>query len=111
MNVRKVRRKCNVRGCKCTDSFAISKSREAGNTIIACKNCLKEALSAIESYEKEHPAKEKKALSAPPPLFFNSVIEKEEPEKTEENFICPKCGKTFKTEKGLNTHLLTHAEK
>ena len=48
MYVRKVRRKCNVRGCRCIDSYAISWTKEAGNTVIACKKCLKEALSEIE---------------------------------------------------------------
>ena len=48
MNVRKIKRKCEVRGCKHTESYAISLTREHGNSIIACKECLEEALKAIE---------------------------------------------------------------
>lgn len=48
MYVRRVRRKCNVRGCRCIDSYAISWTKEAGNTVIVCKKCLKEALAEIE---------------------------------------------------------------
>ena len=48
MYVKKIKRKCGVRGCKNTETYAISKSREAGNSIIACKNCLIEALAEIE---------------------------------------------------------------
>ncbi len=47
--VRKVRRKCNVRGCRCIDSYAISWTKEAGNTIIACKKCLEEAVKEINA--------------------------------------------------------------
>lgn len=56
MYVKKIKRKCGVRGCKNTESYAISKSREMGNSIIACKECLEEALAIIE--EQNKPAKE-----------------------------------------------------
>ena len=48
MYVKKIKRKCGVRGCKCTETYAISRSREMGNSIIACKDCLMEALAQIE---------------------------------------------------------------
>lgn len=52
MYVKKIKRKCGVRGCKNTVSYAISKSREMGNSIIACKECLLEALAVIEEQNK-----------------------------------------------------------
>lgn len=51
MYIKKLRRKCNVRGCRNTESYAISKTREMGNSIIVCKECLEEALKKIEEYE------------------------------------------------------------
>lgn len=48
MYAKKIKRKCGVRGCRNTVSYAISKSREMGNSIIACKECLAEALAEIE---------------------------------------------------------------
>ena len=51
MNVKKVRRKCNVRGCKNTESYAVSRTREFGNSIIVCKSCLASALGAIDATE------------------------------------------------------------
>lgn len=48
MYIKKIKRKCNVRGCKNTETYAISKSREMGNSIIACKECMLEALAEIE---------------------------------------------------------------
>lgn len=51
MYIRRIKRKCNVRGCKNTESYAISKTREMGNSIIACKSCLMEALKTIEETE------------------------------------------------------------
>ena len=52
MYVKKIKRKCGVRGCKNTESYAISKSREMGNSIIACKECLMETLNTIEEQNK-----------------------------------------------------------
>ena len=52
MYVRKIKRKCEVRGCKHTESYAISKSREAGNSIIVCRECLIEALNTIDEQNK-----------------------------------------------------------
>ena len=52
MYVKKIKRKCGVRGCKNTVTYAISKTREMGNSIIACKECLMEALAQIEEQNK-----------------------------------------------------------
>lgn len=70
---RRVKRKCDIRGCRNLDCYAISKSREAGNTVIICKECLEGGLDAIEKIGKESPAK-KKVTSGPPPLFFADVL-------------------------------------
>ena len=51
MYIRKVKRKCGIRGCKNTDCFAVSRAREVGNTVIICRDCLKDALGSIESLE------------------------------------------------------------
>ena len=61
--VKKIKRKCGVRGCKNTETYAISKSREAGNSIMVCRDCLVEALKTIEEqykpieFEKAEPVK------------------------------------------------------
>jgi hypothetical protein len=62
MYVKKIKRKCDVRGCKCTETYSISKSREMGNSIIACKECLMDALAQIE--EQYKPIEEAKPVSA-----------------------------------------------
>ena len=49
MYIRRVKRKCGIRGCKNTDCFAISRAREIGNTVIMCRDCLKDALSSVKS--------------------------------------------------------------
>lgn len=48
MRVRKVKRKCNVLGCRCTDTYALTVTSEYGSSVVACKNCLAEALKCIE---------------------------------------------------------------
>ena len=57
MYVKKVKRKCEVRGCKNTDCYSISRSREMGFSIIACESCLNEALEAIKEM-REGPGNE-----------------------------------------------------
>lgn len=126
MYVKQVKRKCNVRGCKNTDSFAISRTREVGNTVIVCKNCLEAALSALGDVDPKAksniPAVERKAV---PTLFFNAealgraeALKKAEPEaeaealKEEaeadeasgEELVCAGCGKAFDSKRGLQTH-------
>lgn len=61
MYAKKIKRKCGVRGCKNTVSYAISKSREMGNSIIMCKDCLMDALATIE--EQNKPIEEAKPVS------------------------------------------------
>lgn len=70
MYVKRLKRKCDVRGCKNTDVFAISMAREFGNSVIICKDCLKAALAEVSDY-KELPKPTKR--ETPPPLFFNTV--------------------------------------
>ena len=73
MFVRQVKRKCSVRGCKSTDCYAISRTREVGNTVIICKSCLGKALGAIDEIDP----KTKSNIpvignTVTPPLFFNA---------------------------------------
>lgn len=130
MYVRKVKRKCGVRGCKSIDSFAISETRESGNSVIICRNCLKNGLEAVEKFNI--PESAHKEATQIPPLFFNNeafdvnvpeeneneafdVNESEEneneacdvnvPEENEAVGVkCPLCGKVFENEKGLAAH-------
>ena len=73
MFVRQVKRKCGVRGCKSTDCFAISRTREVGNTVIICKSCLGKALGAIDEIDPKTksniPVVEN---TSAPSLFFNA---------------------------------------
>ena len=126
MYVRRVKRKCGVRGCKNTDCFAISLVREAGNSIIACKSCLEKAVGAIDEIGPDAKSNIPVNNNAEiPPLFFNHKIkraestpvvevatEQEETEpladekdiKQDAEHVCPDCGKVFDSEKGLKTH-------
>lgn len=74
MFIKQVTRKCSVRGCKNTDCFAISRTREIGNTVIICKSCLGKALGAVDEIDPET----KSNIPVPdntaaPPLFFNDA--------------------------------------
>lgn len=71
MYIRKVKRRCGIRSCKNTECFAVSRTREAGNTVIICKSCLQSALEAVEN---EHSTAEVTNTSdlGMPSLFFNA---------------------------------------
>ncbi len=73
MYVKQVKRKCSVRGCKNTECFAISRTREVGNTVIICKSCLGKALGAIDEIDPKTksniPALDN---TSAPSLFFNA---------------------------------------
>ena len=97
MYVKKLRRKCGVKGCKCTDSYVISRSRDCGYSVIMCKSCLVEALEAIDAIEA--------------PKVAPAVAEPVEPAAEPEGFVCPQCGKVCKTAQGLEQHIkLAHKD-
>lgn len=119
MNFKRVKRKCFVRGCKNTDCFHISRNREIGNSVIICKECLRDALESVCNAKPL----EKQRLESPPALFFSQKqgqAEKEQNnishEKSEEvnqetenshgemQLVCQKCGKQYKTEKAYLVH-------
>lgn len=74
MYATKIKRKCGVRGCRNTDCFAISETRESGNSVIICRDCLANGLEAVE---KAHSANmknsEKEKAMQIPPLFYNAA--------------------------------------
>ena len=82
MYVRKVRRKCGVRGCRHTTSFAISLTSEVGRSVIICEDCLRKASAELGMV----PAEPEAAAGA-------------------EEFICPHCGQVCKSEIGLQKHI------
>ena len=77
MRAKKVKRKCGVRGCRNTDTYSISLTREAGNSIIICRDCLEKAIDAIDNVKEE--PETRVSYSEAPPLFFNSVRPENEP--------------------------------
>lgn len=71
MNVKKIKRKCGVRGCKNIDNvYIISKTREMSNSLIMCTECMQSALTETKSYIE--PPKAKKEVK---PLFPHPEIE------------------------------------
>jgi hypothetical protein len=71
MNVKKIKRICGVRGCKNTANvYALSKTREMGNSVVMCSDCMKDALSSVEHYVE--PAKVKTERK---PLFYHPELD------------------------------------
>ena len=116
MYIRKVKRKCNVRGCRCTDSYAISLVREVGNSVIICKSCLAQGLAAIEAVEEpvlpkadapvEEPVLPKADAPVEEPVLpkADAPVEETTP-PSDADFKCPHCGQICKSELGLQKHI------
>lgn len=85
MNVKKIKRKCGVRGCKNIDNvFILSKTREMSNSLIMCKECMKSALAETETYvEPPKVKKEVKSLFPHPELNVTLSSVDNEPEPKE----------------------------
>ena len=112
MYARPVKRKCGVRGCKNIDSYALSLTREAGNSVIICKSCLGKALGAIDDPQPETDIRV--AYSEAPPIFPRATAPVEEapveeaPAPVEETtYKCPHCSAVCKSEQGLQKHIAT----
>ena len=53
MKIKKIKRKCEVRGCKNTDTYSLTNTNEFGNSVIICEECLKKAHAGTGIF---HPA-------------------------------------------------------
>ena len=57
MYIKKVDLSCGVKNCRNKESYMISKSKEAGATVIICGECIKEAYEKIFAKAEEKPKK------------------------------------------------------
>ena len=78
MYIKKIRRKCGNRGCKNTENvYALSKTREMGNSVIICEECMRDALKTID--EAKQPIKVEKVEE---PVVEETVVAVEEQKET-----------------------------
>ena len=71
MHVKKVKKKCMVKGCRNTDCFSLTAGHEFGNTVIICLDCLKAAAVEAELYK---PGTVREKPKTPPALFFSDAL-------------------------------------
>ena len=80
MRARRIKRICSVRGCKNTDCYVIARFCEFANSVIICRDCLKDALSAIDPSIFEVKAVEEPTAenieNAVEPIAENAAVEK-----------------------------------
>lgn len=76
MKIKRVKKICDVAGCRNRDCFYISRAGGSGSVII-CKDCLTEALDGIENYKEP----KRKVMSEPPELFFGVLAPQEQNEE------------------------------
>jgi hypothetical protein len=111
VRVKRLKRMCSVKGCNCTDTYAISKTSEFGGVII-CEECIRQALAAIDSGGIYEPEKKGKPYM---PLFhhpeYEAVREALHPYTGGMTYACATCGKEFKSAIGLIGHMKVHEPK
>ena len=137
MRVVKLKKKCMIRGCNNTESFAISNSASEIGNVWICAGCLAQALSGVDESRKDYDEKQQaKKVIAEKPLFYHPELvrkQMEEAAKTEEahaeeaeelvvndaaeeaeegseKHMCVECGKEFDTLKGLKAHSKVHVK-
>ena len=98
MNIKKIRRKCMVRGCSNKETYTVSKNREMGNSIIICRDCAEKILDEIRKKELPEAVPKMKEEEAP------EMKEEEAPETKETTFACSKCGKEYQSVGSLKRH-------
>ncbi|NLB82447.1 MAG: hypothetical protein GX800_12750 [Clostridiaceae bacterium] len=107
MYAKRLKRKCMVRGCKNTDTYSISHTRESGNSVIICIDCLIGGIKSAKKAEKS--PKVEYVPTKPPELFFGTAIAAPAPapveDEIEEKFICERCGRECATKAGLINHV------
>ena len=75
-----------VNGCRNMVSYSITRRNQLGNSLHICAECAKEVVKAAGEAEEK-------------------TVEAEETD----GFVCPVCGKVYKTENGLKKHMETHS--
>lgn len=111
MYIRKINRICGVKKCSNKQCYHISRSREVGNSVIICEDCLKEALAEIEKMKQADMPKVETDAHHDDGSETN-IITSDNANKdvkpihsTSENCVkCDKCGRTFTTARGLKMH-------
>lgn len=71
---KKLKKKCMIRGCGNTETFALSRSGSEFGNVFICASCLAEGLSQVDEARKDFDEKEKNKASkpsSPAPLFYH----------------------------------------
>ncbi len=138
MYVKKLKRICDVKGCKNVETFAIGRYKQLGGGPVICKQCLEDALKEAKNPDITDRADAKAVKIMSSSLFPRGIADvppvevkaddgktvesgeeseisvetsaeksNEDKQADDENksYVCPNCGKKFKTEQGLNNHL------
>lgn len=106
MRVKKIRRKCSVRGCKNIDTYSIARSHEVGNSVIICKSCLEDALAEIKNPTPvQDPRVAPYRVYVPIEAVEETTQDAEVPPTEASEFVCPHCGQVCKSESGLQAHI------
>lgn len=90
MNIKKIRRKCMVRGCSNKETYTVSKNREMGNSVIICRDCAEKILHEIQQSEDQ-------------PLVAMTTSERVK-SQDDSVYQCAKCGKVYQSAAALKRH-------
>lgn len=87
MRARKIKRICSVRGCRNTDCYVIARFCEFANSVIICKDCLRDALAVIDpnifEVKAAEDAKAENIENVTEPTVENALAEKSDTKSEE----------------------------
>ena len=122
LHIKKAQHKCGVRGCRNTVGvYAISRTREAGHTILMCMECAEMAAEAIIKFRESYTEPKPIVYVSP---FFNAGVADitEEPDivvtnevdmveelggdtkPTDDSLNCQYCNRECGSRVGLSSH-------
>lgn len=83
LKAKRIRRACDVPGCRNTVSYSLSRFRTFGNCVILCEECINDALKLVNEIKED--------------VHVELV-----------GYVCPVCGEKFTTESAWVKHKYIH---
>lgn len=114
LKAKRIRRVCDVPGCRNTVSYSLSRFRTFGNCVILCEECINDALKLVNEIKMKTDIKiEIEPLFRCPAcgeeFLSQSDLDNHNCEGIQiDTYTCEECGKTFLSQRDLNNHMSEH---
>ena len=113
LKAKRIRRVCDVPGCRNTVSYSLSRFRTFGNCVILCEECLNDALKLVNEIKEAVDIEPLHLCPICDEIFTtdSALTEHMDIHKTGPTIptiSCNVCGETFLSQSDLNNHMSVH---